>query len=109
MLKSEREAWSDKAAQSEHLNKYFDKIKIAGMILIGVAALGIGIILGCAFMAKKNQEANIPVVHYITEESTTSETTTEATTTETTEATTEDTTTETTTNDTTDVSEESEN
>ena len=65
MLKSEREAWTERADQIEHLHKYTDKLKLTGMIIGIVAAMGIGVIIGCAVTAKNAEEqANKPVVHY---------------------------------------------
>jgi hypothetical protein len=72
MLKSEREAWEERASHVEHLHKYTDRIKVTLMIVGMAATLGIGVIIGCAAMSSKNSETKAPVVHYYEEESTTS-------------------------------------
>lgn len=73
MLKSEREAWTERAEQVENLHKYTDKLKLTGMIVGVVAALGIGVIIGCAVSAQsaKNNAVSTtetPIIHYITDE-----------------------------------------
>ena len=71
MLKSEREAWSERAEQVENLHKYTDKLKLTGMVVGVIAALGIGVIIGCAVSASGNNNATTteaPIVHYITED-----------------------------------------
>lgn len=66
MLRSERDAWTERSEQVERLHKYTDKIKVTVMIIGIVAALGIGVILGCAFAANSiNQNAESPIIHYI--------------------------------------------
>lgn len=72
MLKSEREAWVERAQQVENLHKYSDKLKLTGMVVGVIAALGIGVIIGCAVSAN-NLNSNTatteaPIIHYITDE-----------------------------------------
>lgn len=70
MLRSERDAWTERSEQVERMHKYTDKIKITVMIISIIAALGIGIIAGCAFTAytaNQNNENKAPVIHYIDE------------------------------------------
>lgn len=72
MLKSEREAWVERAQQVENLHKYSDKLKLTGMVVGVIAALGIGVIIGCAVSANNanNNTATTeaPIIHYITDE-----------------------------------------
>ncbi len=64
MLKSEREAWTDRANQIKNLHRYTDKIKISVMVVGVAAALGIGILIGCRIMAGGNDTQTAPIVHY---------------------------------------------
>ncbi len=58
MLKSEREAWSERADHVVNLHKYSDRLKMTFMLIGMVAALAIGVILGCWFMAGRTAKAN---------------------------------------------------
>lgn len=72
MLKSEREAWVERAQQVENLHKYSDKLKLTGMVVGVIAALGIGVIIGCAVSANNlngnTATTEAPIIHYITDE-----------------------------------------
>ena len=77
MLKSEREAWEDRASHVENLHKYTDKLKLTGMVVGVAAALGIGIIIGCAVTSDRNTKSeikNAPIVHCIEQDSESNET-----------------------------------
>ena len=54
MLKSEREAWTERADHVVSLHKYSDRLKMTFMLIGMVAALAIGIILGCWFMSSRS-------------------------------------------------------
>jgi len=76
MLKNEREAWTERANQVEHLHKYTDRIKITVMIIGIVAALGIGVILGTALKEGTSaDEGPAPIINYIGEDLLNSKTT----------------------------------
>ena len=76
MLRSERDAWNERADHVERLHKYTDKIKLTGVAVACVAAIGIGIITGCVIMSFRQQNAAAqnttvaapvqqdPVLHY---------------------------------------------
>ena len=65
MLRSEREAWTEHALQAESLHKYTDKIKLTTMIIGVIAALALGIIIGCAIVANSVNKSNKePVINY---------------------------------------------
>lgn len=57
MVKSEREAWQERAGHIERMHKYTDKVKLTGVIVGFAAALAVGIIIGCVIMAGSAQDA----------------------------------------------------
>ncbi|MCM1296359.1 MAG: hypothetical protein NC311_12540, partial [Muribaculaceae bacterium] len=57
MVQSERDAWDERAHHLERLHKYTDKIKITSVAVGLVAALSVGIIIGCVIMAGSAQDA----------------------------------------------------
>ena len=57
-IKSEREAWEERADHLEHMHKYTDRIKITVAIIAAIAALGIGVIVGASYMANKVKDTN---------------------------------------------------
>lgn len=66
MLRSERDAWNERADHVERLHKYTDKIKLTGVAVACVAAVGIGVIAGCVIMSFRSggtQQA-LPSVTY---------------------------------------------
>jgi len=74
MLKSERDAWNERADHVEHLHKYTDKIKVTLLIVGVVAALGIGIIAGTMISSYYHDKAAAaapavtteqPIIHYV--------------------------------------------
>ena len=69
MLRSEREAWTERAEQVEHLHKYTDRIKFTTMIIGVIAALALGIIIGCGIVANSvnNKSSEPPVINYYTD------------------------------------------
>lgn len=69
MLRSEREAWTERAEQVEHLHKYTDRIKFTTMIIGVIAALALGIIIGCGIVANSanNKASEPPVINYYTD------------------------------------------
>lgn len=71
MLRSEREAWTERAEQVEHLHKYTDRIKFTTMIIGVIAALALGIIIGCGIVANSanNKASEPPVINYYTDKS----------------------------------------
>ena len=68
-IKSEREAWEERADHLEQMHKYTDRVKITVAIISAMAALGIGVILGASYMANKvknTQQSNAPKITYHT-------------------------------------------
>lgn len=57
MLRSERDAWNERAEHVERLHKYTDKIKLTGVAVAMVAAIGIGVIAGCVIMSNANRNS----------------------------------------------------
>ena len=68
-LKNDRDIWVDKSTQVENLHKYTDKIKLTAMLIGVIAALGLGIIIGCAIITNtyNKQNNNAPTVNYYTD------------------------------------------
>lgn len=73
MLASERDAWNERADHLEKLHKYVDKLKLTGVAVGIVAALGVGIIIGAVIMRNVNtgnaaqSPAYVqqdPIIHY---------------------------------------------
>lgn len=60
MLKSEREAWNERADHVVSLHKYTDKLKLTGMVVAVAAALGIGVIIGCVVMSRQPAPQSLP-------------------------------------------------
>lgn len=52
-IKSEREAWEERADHLENMHKHTDRIKITIAIVGIIAAMGIGVIVGASYMANK--------------------------------------------------------
>lgn len=80
-IKSEREAWEERADHLEQMHKYTDRIKITVAIISVMAALGIGVIVGASYMADKvkdTQQSNAPkITYHMTDEESLENTTTE--------------------------------
>lgn len=57
MIKSERDAWDERAQHLQRLHGYTDKIKITSVAIGFAVCIGIGVIIGCAFMAGSAQRA----------------------------------------------------
>lgn len=73
MLRSERDAWNERAEHVEKLHKYTDKIKLTTVAVLMVAAIGIGVIAGCVIMSNRTSgpatvvpaaSQQEPVFHY---------------------------------------------
>ena len=57
MVRSERDAWDERAHHLERLHKYTDKLKLTSVAILLAAALAIGIICGCVIMSGEAQKA----------------------------------------------------
>lgn len=57
MVKSERQAWEDRAGHIQRMHKYTDKIKMTGVVVGFAAMLAVGIIIGCVITAGSAQDA----------------------------------------------------
>lgn len=57
MIKSERDAWDERAQHIENVHKYTDKIKFTSVAVGFAAMLAVGIIIGCVIMAGSAQRA----------------------------------------------------